>query len=257
MPQILYINPIGAAFSDKPLQEYLDQEKAAQTKLTVQSFTRGPHHLEYHYYETLILADIIHRVRRAEKEGFDAVVIGCFYDPGLWEAREITQKIIITAPAESSMHIASTLGHRFSIIVGRKKWIPVMHTNVKKYGFQENLASFKSIEMGVLDFHRDPEETKKRLINAAQEAVEIDLAEVIILGCTAQFGFFHELQLILGVPVIDSAIAALKYAEFLVELSQRCQWSHSKKYCYESPPLEEIKQWKIAQQYHLGDLWSE
>ena len=67
---------------------------------------------------------ILKIIKKAEKENFDAAVIGCFYDPGLKEAREIAEKLVVTAPAEASMHIAVTLGQRFSIILGRTKWIP-------------------------------------------------------------------------------------------------------------------------------------
>ena len=219
------------------------------------SFPRGPNHVEFHYYESLLLLDILHAIKKGEKEGFDAAIIGCFYDPGLREAREITERMVVTAPAEASMHIASTLGHTFSIIVGRNKWIPAMHENVVKYGFKDRLASFKSVDLGVLDFMKDVNETNRRLTEAAREAVEKDRAEVIILGCTAQLGFYQELQNLLGVPVVDVAIAALKYAEFLVEIRDRFAWGHSKKYGYESPPLKEIEDWKIADQYGLGDLW--
>jgi allantoin racemase len=211
--------------------------------------------VEFHYYESLLLLDILHAIKKGEKEGFDAAIIGCFYDPGLREAREITERMVVTAPAEASMHIASTLGHTFSIIVGRNKWIPAMHENVVKYGFKDRLASFKSVDLGVLDFMKDVNETNRRLTEAAREAVEKDRAEVIILGCTAQLGFYQELQNLLGVPVVDVAIAALKYAEFLVEIRDRFAWGHSKKYGYESPPLKEIEDWKIADQYGLGDLW--
>jgi allantoin racemase len=253
--RIVYINPIGSDFFDSIFKEYLTPFKDPQTDLSVLSLKKGPQHLEFHYYEALVLLDTLHLIREKEKEGFDAAIIGCFYDPGLREAREITERMVVTAPAEASMHIASTLGHTFSIIVGRNKWIPAMHENVVKYGFKDRLASFKSVDLGVLDFHRDPQETANRLIAAAREAVEKDHAEVIILGCTIQFGFYQELEQLLNVPVIDAVLAPLKYAEFLVEIRDRFAWGHSKKYGYESPPLKEIEDWKIADQYGLGDLW--
>jgi allantoin racemase len=255
MSKILYINPIGVPAFDAVFQEYLDREKDPQTNLQVVSLPRGPHHLEYHYYEALVLMDTLHLIRQAENDGVDAAVIGCFYDPGLREAREITERMVVTAPAEASMHIASTLGHTFSIIVGRNKWIPQMHENVVKYGFRDRLASFKSVDLGVYDFMKDVNETNRRLTAAAREAVEQDRAEVVILGCTAQLGFFRELQELLGVPVIDVAVASLKYAEFLADLQKRLHWGHSKKYGYESPPIAEIESWKLAEQYQLGDLW--
>jgi len=253
--KLLWINPVGTSLFDAPIQEFLEKAKAEGTELHTVSLSRGPSHLEYHYYEALVLADTLHEVRRAEVEGDDAAVIGCFYDPGLREAREITERLVVTAPAEAAMHIAATLGHTFSIIVGRKKWIPKMHENVVKYGFEKHLASFKSVDLGVYDFQKDKAETARRLKAAAKEAVEVDRAEVIILGCTIEFGFYRELQEELGVPVIDAVLAPLKYAEFLVELRDRFGWSHSKVYGYQSPPLEEIRDWKLEDQYGIRGLW--
>lgn len=86
-------------------------------------FGRG--HLEYYSYGPLVVSKLLKIIKEAEKENFDGAIIGCFYDPGLREAREIAEKLVVTAPAEASMHIAATLGQRFSIIVGRTKWIPL------------------------------------------------------------------------------------------------------------------------------------
>ena len=255
MSKILWIDPVGTNLFDQPIKEFLNTAKREETTVDVVSLARGPMHLEYHYYEALVLADILHTIRRAEVEGYDAAVIGCFYDPGLREAREIAEKLVVTAPAESAMHIATTLGHTFSILVGRKKWIPKMHENVVKYGFKDQLASFKSLELGVYDFQKDPAETARRMRQAAKEAVEADGAEAIVLGCTIEFGFYRELQEEIGVPVIDAVLAPLKYAEFLIELRERFGWSHSKVYGYQSPPLSEIREWKLEQQYGTSGLW--
>jgi allantoin racemase len=255
MTKILWINPVGTDLFDRPIEEFLNTAKSQETRIDVVSLKRGPLHLEYHYYEALVLADTLHQVRRAEVEGYDAAVIGCFYDPGLREAREITERLVVTAPAEASLHIATTLGHSFSILVGRKKWIPKMHENVVKYGFKDALASFKPLDLGVYDFQKDKEETTRRLKAAAREAVEKDAAEVVILGCTIEFGFYRELQTELGVPVIDAVLAPLKYAEFLVELRDRFGWSHSKVYGYQSPPQDEVNGWKLEKQYGTSRLW--
>lgn len=253
--KILWIDPVGTDQYCQAIGDFLSLAKASQTHIDVVSLRRGPLHLEYQYYEALILADTLHLVRKAERDGYDAAIIGCFYDPGLSEAREISERLVITAPAEATMHIATTLGHTFSIIVGRKKWIPKMQENVKRYGFEPRLASFKAIELGVRDFQKSKAETASRLRKAVQEAIEHDRAEVIILGCTMEFGFYKDLQTEFGVPVIDPVLASLKYSEFLVDLRERFNWSHSKICSYQSPPLEEIRNWRLNDQYGVPDLW--
>jgi len=241
--RILLINPVGTSAFDEPKKKYLSQYKRPDTVIDVVSLSKGPLHLEYYSYDALVIPEILKLVKKAEREGYDAVIIGCFYDPGLHEAREITN-IVVTAPCESSLHIAATLGNKFAIIVGRKKWIPHMMRNVIDYGLKDKLQSFKTVDLGVHDLHKDEEETKRRLIKVAREAVN-EGAEVIILGCALFFGFFKELQEIIGVPVIDPLIAALKYAELLTEVKKLAGWTHSKVCEYEPPPEREIKEWGL------------
>lgn len=250
--RILYIHPVYAQSVVDDIK-YLEEYKQPDTELTLVPLSRGPEHLEYRYYEALVLVDILQMIREAERQGFDAAIIGCFYDVGLQAAREIAEQMAVVAPCEASVRIASTLGHKFSIIVGRRKWIPEMMDNVYSYGMKERLASFKSVNMGVLEFHQDEEETARRFIQVGREAIEHDGAEVLVLGCTATYGFYRELQAKLGVPVIDSMIASLKTAEFAAELKNRLGWSHSKIGGYESPPPAELAAWRLEEQYNLSD----
>jgi allantoin racemase len=252
MARIVYISPLKVDQPRNP--EAMASALRPENSLERISFTRGPRHLEYHYYETLVLPDLLHSLVEAERQGFDAAVIGCFYDLGLEEGRELTTRLVITAPCEASIHLAATLGHRFSIIVGRRKWVPQMHDNVLRYGLESRLASFRTIDLWVPQYHEDEAETARRFHEAGRRAVEEDGAEVIVLGCTASAGFYRQLQDALGVPVIDSALAALTYAEHLVNLRDRFGWSHSKRGGYESPPASELETWGLRQQYEPADI---
>ncbi len=249
MPQIVYIDPVGPEGACPLIKDELDKIKRRETRVEFTHLKRGPQHLEYRYYESLIIPDLLHTIKDIEEKGNDAAVIGCFYDPGLSAAREITRNMVVTAPAEASFHLASKYGSKFSIIIGREKWIARITENLINYGFEDKLASFKTLEMGVLDFHTDPKHTEEKLKEKALEAVKEDKAEVIILGCTMQFGFYKQLQEHINVPVIDPIIAAFKYAEFLVELRNSFGWITSKKYTFEMPPDEEIDKWKIREIY--------
>jgi allantoin racemase len=78
MAKVLWINPVGSDPFDQPIKEFLETVKAPNTEIDVVSLKRGPMHLEYHYYEALILADTLHMVKRAELDGYDAAVISRF-----------------------------------------------------------------------------------------------------------------------------------------------------------------------------------
>jgi allantoin racemase len=68
---------------------------------------------------------------------------------------------------------------------------------------------------------------------------------VIILGCTAEYGFHEQMQKELRVPVIDAVLAPFKYAEFLAELAQRYGWFPSRMWGSEAPPEEEVSAWGL------------
>jgi allantoin racemase len=246
--KILWINPVGTPVFDGEMLRLFEAERLPDTEVEVRSLERGPHHLEYHYYGALVLPDTLHLIKEAEREGFDAVVVGCFYDPGLKEAREVAE-IPVIFPAEACLYLAATMGDKFSILVGRRKWIPAMRENVERYGLGSKLASFKELCMGVHDFQKDPDKTRRRMLMLGREAVEQDGAEVLILGCTIEFGFFRDLQEELGVPVLDATVTPFKVAEFRADLKQRYGWSASKRGGYEAPPIEEIQAWGLPAQY--------
>jgi allantoin racemase len=247
MSRLLYIAPVR--IDDAVYERGIEEVARPENTIDVVGFSRGTRHLESHYYEALTVPDIVHSVLEAEWQGYDAAVIGCFYDLALHESREMATRIAVTAPCESSLLLAASLGSTFSIIVGRRKWIPQMKANVQHYGFGERLASFRTLEFGVLDYHRDEAETARRFIEAGRKAVHEDGAEVIVLGCTASAGFYQQMQDALGVPVIDSAIAAVKHAEQLVEIRDRFGWGTSKVGGYEAPPAYEIEEWNLREEY--------
>ncbi len=241
--KILYINPVR---DDDPQEiAILNQVVNVKTQLEYRSLGTGPEHLQYKFYRAAILTQLLAMIKQAENEGFDAVIVGCFLDPGLEEGREITENTLVVGPGEASIHIAATLGNSFSVLVTHRNCIPEMEAHLKNRGLWDRCASFKSVEIGVLELQQDKEATLRRFRKAAEEAIAQDRAEVIILGCTGAHGFFKRLQEDLGVPVIDSGIAAVKYAEFLVEIKNRFGWKHSKIGAYETPPKEEILKWQL------------
>jgi allantoin racemase len=226
---------MGTDVYDKHMLETINDIKRPDVRPKVVHLRKGPIHLEYHYYEHLNLHETLDWVRWAEKKRYDAVVIGCFYDPGIREARELVS-IPVIVPAEATLHVAATLGHKFSIIVGRRKWIPKMESNVYLYGLERKLASFRVLEFTVPKMFAEPEKLKKAILTQARKAIEEDGAEVIVLGCTMESGFMKDLMRKLKVPVLDAVVTSWKYAEMMADLYRKVGLVHSKLYGYEAPP---------------------
>lgn len=195
----------------------LEQVASKDTEIHVASLEKGPASIESAYDEALAVPGILELVAKAEKEGFDAVIIDCMGDPGLEPAREIVD-IPVVGPCQASLAIASTLGQKFSVVTALKSMTPLFHDLVRKYGYSTNFASVRSIEVPVLDLEKRWNEMKEALAREGRAAIEQDGADVIVLGCTGMIGMAKELQETLKVPIVDPAPAALKLAELLVTL---------------------------------------
>lgn len=243
MVRMLWINPVGTHLYDAPIGAELRAEAAPATRVDVCSLPGvGPQHLEWNALEAVVAGPTMGVVRWAsEQQGYDAAVIGCFYDPFLRGARELAGPMAVTAPAEACLHIAATIGERVSILVGRRKWIPEMHENVVKYGYGDHLASFRVLDMSVDEFQADPETTQQRILAEAESAVRADRADAVVLGCTIEFGFYREVQDKIGVPVIDAITAPLRYAEFLATVGADHGWRTSRVGGYDSVPARELE----------------
>jgi len=255
--KIMYLNPVGFDAYDAFFAEMIRKNKFPTSEVQVTSLSPSVgqmDNLEYRTYNALIATDLIKATRQASVEGFDALIIGCFYDPFLLDAREISGDMVVVGPCQSSIEIALKLSNSFSVIIGQKKWQHEMQSTVIEYGFGEHLASFRDVGMTVPEFQKDHKLTEKKLMEAARLAIEEDGAESIILGCTLEFGFFEKIQNKFNIPVIDPSIAALKQAEQAAILKNQFGWKPSRQWSTEAPPENDINRFGLfKEEYHFGN----
>lgn len=226
---------MGTSAFDQETEELIEAIRSPGFEPVVRSLRVGPPHLEYHTYEHEALGPMLELFREGETEGCAAGIIGCFYDGGLRELREIVRMPVV-GMAEASLALAATMGHRFSIVVGRRKWIPKMADNALLYGHERRLASLRSVEMDIPGVAAEPDRFFDRCIEEARRAVEEDGAEVVVLSEIATQEFWERARKELDAPVIDPGVASWKFAEMVADLYERLELSHSKVGGYEPPP---------------------
>jgi allantoin racemase len=208
-------------------------------EISVVGLDRGPASLESDYEDALAVPDILDKVRAAEAEGMDAVIIDCMADPGLSPARELAS-IPIIGPAQAAMHLAAILAHRFSVMTVLERDIPLFNRLAQLYGLEGNLASIRPVNIPVLELDRDRERLMGALVEQSVRAAVEDGAHILLFGCTGMSGLAQQVEQALAergctVPVIDPSLAALKLAEGLVDMGL----SHSKR-TYPPPPPKEV-----------------
>ncbi len=238
MPRILVINPVATNKWDELTQSFLEKYASPETSIVVRSLREGPESIESEYDRDLVAHHVVEEVVRAEKEGFDAVVINCFDDPGLHAARERVE-ILVLGIGETSIITALLLGHRIAIISTGRNARALYHKKALELGVLDRVAYTSGIELGVLEMREDLELLKKQVLAEARKAIEEYGAEVIVLGCGGFIGLTKELEEELGVPVIDPTLTTFKVAEALASIGLR----HSKAFLY-NPPEHKIKEWE-------------
>jgi allantoin racemase len=225
MAKIRIISPHFTDSSSKieaDLDAYLGNLQQQGLDVSFRTLRVGPASIENEVDAALAVPGILEQVVQAEKDGVDAAIISCFGDPGLIAAREISN-ILVLGPGQTSMHVASLLGHRFSVISVVESVRPLIENIARQYGVHEQLASVRVIDIPVLDMLHDINLLNDALARQAILAVQQDKADVIVLGCTGFLGTAEAVTTQLkaagvDVPVIDPAPTSIAIAQALVNL---------------------------------------
>ena len=234
--RIFVINPNTSASVTDHVRQELEKVKRPDTELTVVNPEHGPVSIESVYDEALATPPTLELVRQANEEGYDAVVIACFSDPGLDAAKEISE-IPVIGIEEATLHVAAMLGHKFSITTTGRNRAPTREIHARLRNVETAYASALVMDMPVLEMDAEPERAKARILELAREAIEEEGTEVIILGCAGLAGYAEDLERELGVVVLDPSSVGLKMAEAIVDLGL----CHSKVARFAAPPEKEIK----------------
>lgn len=161
---------------------------------------------------------ILEKVKWAENEGYDAVVIDCFGDPALDAARELVD-IPVVGANHSACFLASQLGGKFSIISILPETTSLIENLIAKYGLATHLASIREVNIPVLDLEKNPEQNSKKIAEVIKRCINEDRASSVIFGCTGMAIFIEEVRKSLvqdglNVPIIEPLRAALYNAVY-------------------------------------------
>ncbi len=234
--RILFINPNTSGEFTERIQKIARQYALPTTEVAAMNPRSGPRSIESIYDELLSSAGTL-ELLITELDNYDAFVIACYSDhPTVYAGREITEKPVLGI-AEATMYLACMVGYKFSIVTTNDEWEPLLWDAVHHYGLTGRCASVRTTGMAVLDLEAAGEEdTYTMILEGARQAINQDGAEVICLGCAGMAGLDKQLEEVLGVPVIDGVVGALKLLEGLVGYGLRT----SKRRAYATPARKEL-----------------
>ena len=153
-------------------------------------------------------------------QDFDAAIIAAFGDPGLFGARELFSFPVIGL-AEAAMLTACMVGQRFSIVTFSHTLAPWYWECVAMHGLKERCAGIRALGESFQSISNVQAEKEEALLRLANEAVEEDGADVVILSGAPLAGLADKVKSRIPVPVIDPVAAAVRQAETLAVLKPR------------------------------------
>ena len=208
--KILIINPNSSEEMSAAIQNVAEIYANGDFEVKTVPTPGAPEYIDYYIDQAIAAPGMMQIVKENEAE-YDAFIVACHCDPNLDLLKQITDKPVVGI-GEASMKLATMLGHSFSVVSAGKHSIPNKRAMVHKYGLDNECASVR----GPKDDFDDPT-VEGPYLNAAQIAMEEDLAEVIVLGCAGFAGMSEKMSAELGVPVLDGVVSALIIATGLVK----------------------------------------
>jgi len=152
--------------------------------------------------------------------GCDAVVIAVSYDTGLKALREMLS-VPVVGMTEAALLTACMLGGSIGLIgFGARVW-PIYRELVEGYGLDGRIAGNRVLENTAAYKPADYTALDDELVATAQDLIEKDRAESIVLLGAVMAGASRRIEERVAVPVLDGMRCAIPQAEALVRIGTR------------------------------------
>lgn len=215
------------------LQANWEKVRKQDSELVIKAPTRGAGEFRYSilghsYADFLRTIEMVEGVIQAEKEGYDAAVIGCFGDGGL-DVLEDVVDIPVIGPCKAAIMMAQKFGHNMAFITV-PNWERKIRANITAYGIEDMVINNPVRAFTIpLEQFKEEEKVAENFFEIAKDVIN-DGADVILSACvnTSTMLTYKDLTYVDGVPVIDGAITALKMAEVMVDYKRAGLWRSKK-----------------------------
>lgn len=216
--KILIINPdYGMTQEEMSLRcRILEEYTAPDTHLAMVCPQNSGVELNSALDVVLAAPEIVQLAADGQNAGFDAVVLYCFSDPVIDACREAL-RIPVIGGAQASCLEALNVCRSFGVILADEARLPEKKLFLRTLGVSpERIGQIAAVNLNGISPWADRETTFKKLLACGQKMMRETHTEAIVLGCLSFLGLAEPLSRVLGIPVIDPAVAAVTTAESIV-----------------------------------------
>lgn len=216
--KILIINPdYGMTQEEMALRcRILEEYTAPDTQLAMVCPQNSGVELNSALDVVLAAPEIVQLAADGQNAGFDAVVLYCFSDPVIDACREAL-RIPVIGGAQASCLAALNVCRSFGVILADEARLPEKKLFLRTLGVSpERIGQIAAVNLNGVSLWADRETTFKKLLACGQKMMRETHTEAIVLGCLSFLGLAEPLSRVLGISVIDPAVAAVTTAESIV-----------------------------------------
>lgn len=213
----------------------------------------------YAWARHLVDTQVVENVLQAASEGYDAVAVSCFADPGLELARSLVD-IPVVSSCETALLVASTVGRSFGLLAHDKGMARILADLACSYGFKERVRVIGVLDPPLNEIDIDGAFSSSGIFSARMSeecrALVRHGVDVVIPaeGALNIALVRHGVQAIDGVPVLDSYGALLAMAELLVRLKKTSGLTSGRNERYARPPANLVNHLRQATHGALTDV---
>lgn len=190
-----------------------------EVEISVDCIKRGPDELDCNTDEAFAAQELVKESIKAEKEGFDAIIIYCFSDVGIDAIRE-NVSIPVIGPGETTLAVANMICNRFCVITTESINIARTYRRLMKNGIaREKMTSVRALDIPIGELRTNKNVTGEYLLKVCERAVKEDHIDGVILGCLGMADYGQMIESKLPVKVFDPAFIAVAYGEMCARLN--------------------------------------
>lgn len=203
--------------------------------------------IRYRYIEFLNEAQVCEAALTAERQGYDAFALGCFFDPALRQIRSLVD-IPVVGLSETCMLLACSLGKSFGMVALNRDQ-QIRHEELAaEYGLETRFAGATGMDPPIDEYTLEADDAAtapvaEGFLRACRRMLAAG-AEVLIPGD----GFLNEfvwrrgITQVDGAPVMDALGSLFRHAAFMAGAREKLGLGVSRRGHYAKPPAAMLAQ---------------
>ena len=210
--KVILINPNS---TEAMTVSSVEAAQAAEPEIEFVGWTsrEGPRSIQGPEDGERAIVPLLELVNQAVVEKPLAVILGCFDDTGLQQAKQICECPVLGI-GEASFVLSSLYSSQTAVITTVKEAVPIIKNNIANLGYQNNVTDVIAADVEVLELEYNQNGSAMKFAQAS-ESLNPNIKN-IILGCAGAVNIKDEFERLTGYTAFEGVTSAAKLCRSLL-----------------------------------------